>query len=79
MIDVNQEHEIMREEIFGPILPFITVSNHIDAIDFISQRCQFLNKTSRKFPEGYRKKALTLAYVYFKNQKVSTAILYRFL
>ena len=29
---------VMKEEIFGPILPFITVNNELEAIQFINQR-----------------------------------------
>lgn len=38
VIDVNQDDKVMQEEIFGPILPFITVAGHKEAIDFINAR-----------------------------------------
>lgn len=38
MIDVKQEDKVMQEEIFGPILPFVTVADHQEAIDFINSR-----------------------------------------
>jgi acyl-CoA reductase-like NAD-dependent aldehyde dehydrogenase len=36
MFNVTKEDKVMHEEIFGPILPFVTVSNHEEAIDFIN-------------------------------------------
>jgi aldehyde dehydrogenase (NAD+) len=38
MTDVKQEDKVMQEEIFGPILPFVTVADHKEAIDFINSR-----------------------------------------
>ncbi len=38
MFDVTGDDKIMQEEIFGPVLPFITVKNHQEAIDFINER-----------------------------------------
>jgi acyl-CoA reductase-like NAD-dependent aldehyde dehydrogenase len=38
MFDVNENDKIMGEEIFGPILPFVTVQDHNEAIDFINKR-----------------------------------------
>lgn len=37
-IDVNPNHAIMQEEIFGPILPIVTIKNFEEAINFINQR-----------------------------------------
>lgn len=36
MFNVTKEDKVMHEEIFGPVLPFVTVSNHEEAIDFIN-------------------------------------------
>lgn len=36
MTDVTPKDAVMQEEIFGPILPFITVQNQQEAIDFIN-------------------------------------------
>lgn len=36
--NVNGNDKIMQEEIFGPILPFITIVNDRDAIEFINAR-----------------------------------------
>ena len=38
MTNVKPEDKVMQEEIFGPILPFITVKDHNDAINFINER-----------------------------------------
>lgn len=38
MFNVNQSDKVMQEEIFGPILPFITVKDHEEAIDFINRK-----------------------------------------
>ena len=36
--NVNLEDPIMKEEIFGPILPLVTVENVHQAIKFINER-----------------------------------------
>lgn len=36
MIDCTRDDKVMQEEIFGPILPFVTVNNHQEAINFIN-------------------------------------------
>lgn len=38
MFNVTGEDKVMGEEIFGPILPFVTVENSQEAIDFINSR-----------------------------------------
>ncbi len=38
MFNVTPDDKVMKEEIFGPILPFVTVNNHQEAIDFINDR-----------------------------------------
>ncbi|CAF0702827.1 unnamed protein product [Brachionus calyciflorus] len=38
MFNVTPEDKVMSEEIFGPVLPFITVNNRQEAIDFINSR-----------------------------------------
>jgi acyl-CoA reductase-like NAD-dependent aldehyde dehydrogenase len=38
MFNVKPEDRVMGEEIFGPILPVITVSDHNEAINFINER-----------------------------------------
>ncbi|XP_060541615.1 aldehyde dehydrogenase family 3 member A2 isoform X1 [Pantherophis guttatus] len=38
LTDVNPEAQIMQEEIFGPILPIVTVKGVEEAIQFINQR-----------------------------------------
>ncbi len=38
MVGVTPEDKIMQEEIFGPILPFVVVKDHNEAIDFINER-----------------------------------------
>jgi len=38
MIDIKQEDKVMQDEIFGPILPFVTVADHKEAIDLINSR-----------------------------------------
>ena len=37
LTDVKSEDKVMQEEIFGPILPFVRVADHNEAIDFINQ------------------------------------------
>ena len=36
MFNCNINDKVMQEEIFGPIIPFVTVNNHQEAIDFIN-------------------------------------------
>lgn len=36
--DVTSESKVMKEEIFGPLLPIITVSGVEEAIQFINER-----------------------------------------
>ena len=38
IVDPDPESEVMQEEIFGPILPIITVASIDDAIDFVNAR-----------------------------------------
>lgn len=38
LIDVKPTDEVMSEEIFGPILPIVTVESAYDAIKFINSR-----------------------------------------
>ncbi|NXL51111.1 AL3B1 dehydrogenase, partial [Podilymbus podiceps] len=38
LVDLQLSHPIMKEEIFGPILPIVTVANVDEAIDFINSR-----------------------------------------
>ncbi|MER6631844.1 aldehyde dehydrogenase family protein [Streptomyces sp. NPDC000987] len=38
LADVSPESPVMREEIFGPILPIVTVSGLDEAIDFVNDR-----------------------------------------
>jgi len=38
VVDPKVDSKLMREEIFGPILPILGVSSPKEAIDFINQR-----------------------------------------
>ena len=38
LVDVNPEDPVMKEEIFGPILPVVCVKNPQEAVDFINDR-----------------------------------------
>lgn len=38
MFDVKPEDKVMQDEIFGPILPFVVVKDHHEAIQFINSR-----------------------------------------
>ena len=38
LADVSPDHAIMKEEIFGPVLPVMTYDTLDDAIDFVNQR-----------------------------------------
>lgn len=38
LVDVKPTDPVMQEEIFGPILPIVTVENAFDAIKFIKSR-----------------------------------------
>lgn len=38
MTDVKPDDAIMQEEIFGPVLPIVTVSTPEEAIEFINKR-----------------------------------------
>lgn len=37
-VDVKESDPLMQEEIFGPILPFITVENMEEAVKFVNKR-----------------------------------------
>ena len=36
--DVSPDDQVMQEEIFGPLLPFVTVENMDEAIEFVNDR-----------------------------------------
>ena len=36
--DVDPADPVMQEEIFGPLLPFVTVESADEAVDFINER-----------------------------------------
>jgi hypothetical protein len=36
--NVTEDDDVMQEEIFGPLLPFVTINNENDAIEFINNR-----------------------------------------
>ena len=36
---VTASDSVMQEEIFGPLLPFVTVENMDQAIQFVKERC----------------------------------------
>ena len=38
LVDVKATDPVMQEEIFGPILPIVTVENAYEAIKFINSR-----------------------------------------
>ena len=38
LTDVSPDDKIMQEEIFGPLLPFVTVENVDKAIEFVNER-----------------------------------------
>lgn len=38
LVDVKPTDKVMQEEIFGPILPIVTVENAYEAIKFINNR-----------------------------------------
>lgn len=38
LVDVQETEPVMQEEIFGPILPLVTVRNLDEAIEFINRR-----------------------------------------
>lgn len=38
LTDVSPDSKVMKEEIFGPILPILNVNNHNDVIDFVNDR-----------------------------------------
>lgn len=38
LTDVSPESKVMEEEIFGPVLPIVTVNNVDEAIEFINHR-----------------------------------------
>uniref|UniRef100_A0AAV2KI28 Aldehyde dehydrogenase domain-containing protein n=1 Tax=Knipowitschia caucasica TaxID=637954 RepID=A0AAV2KI28_KNICA len=42
LVDVEEDDALMQEEIFGPLLPFLTVSSVDEAIDFMNRRDQTL-------------------------------------
>ena len=37
MFNVTPNDKVMQEEIFGPVLPFVTVANMDEAINFINK------------------------------------------
>lgn len=40
-VDVKASDPVMQEEVFGPILPFLTMDSPEEAIDFINARYVF--------------------------------------
>ena len=38
MVDVNEDDPIMQDEIFGPILPIVTIDTVQQAIDIVNNR-----------------------------------------
>lgn len=38
MTNVLPDDKVMQDEIFGPILPIVNITNSDEAIDFINQR-----------------------------------------
>ena len=42
MVNVTEDDKVMKEEIFGPILPFVTVKDYNEAIEFIDNRFLFI-------------------------------------
>jgi len=48
LTDVSPDDKIMQEEIFGPILPFVTVENVDKAIEFVNERYMHLYSSDRK-------------------------------
>ena len=48
LTDVRAEDPVMQEEIFGPVLPIVTVNSVDDAIRFINSRCAQGPDTSRQ-------------------------------
>lgn len=38
IVDISQDDPIMQDEIFGPILPILTVESIQQAIDFVNNR-----------------------------------------
>lgn len=38
LVDVQETEPVMQEELFGPILPLVTVRSLDEAIDFINRR-----------------------------------------
>uniref|UniRef100_A0A8C3PSK5 Aldehyde dehydrogenase domain-containing protein n=1 Tax=Calidris pygmaea TaxID=425635 RepID=A0A8C3PSK5_9CHAR len=65
LVDVQPSDPIMQEEIFGPILPIITVANVDEAIDFINSRERPLvvyafSSNSKVEPTGCLKPGLRL-------------------
>jgi len=38
LTDVSPDDKIMQEEIFGPLLPFVTMENVDKAIEFVNER-----------------------------------------
>ncbi len=48
MSGVNADDHVMKEEIFGPVLPIINVNDQNDAIDYINSRYWY-NLTGKYF------------------------------
>lgn len=42
LVDVKPSDPVMKEEIFGPILPIVNVDNAYEAINFINKRYENL-------------------------------------
>ena len=38
LVNVKETHQIMQDEIFGPILPIVTVDSPTEAMNFITER-----------------------------------------
>lgn len=49
LINVDGKDPVMKDEIFGPILPIVTVQNAYDAISFINNRFVRMRKFAHFF------------------------------
>lgn len=68
MFNVNSNDKVMQEEIFGPILPFITVSNYEEAINFINDKDKplalYVFAQNDKIYEEFKNRTTSGSYAY---------------
>jgi acyl-CoA reductase-like NAD-dependent aldehyde dehydrogenase len=79
IINATDEDKCMKEEIFGPILPLVTVKDHNDAIDYINNQFViiFFFKSSLSTLFILQSEKPLALYVFSKNDQIYNEFLNR--